>query len=110
MNKLNKIIYVAALLEGEGYFVIHRGVPSIVLNMCCKDIVEKYKNFLNDLGSQSKAGIKIRKPAKITYKPVYHYEITGQWAILIMKLILPYMGLRRSNKIKMIIGEYYAKH
>ena len=109
MNKLNKIIYIAALLEGEGYFNMNRNNPIIVLNMCDKDIVERYKNFLNDLGSKSKAKILAIAPRQKHYKPVYHYEITGQWAILIMKLLLPYMGLRRSNKIKMIIGEYYAK-
>ena len=111
MNKLNKTIYLAALLEGEGCFIQDRSAR-VHLAMTDKDVMEKFCSYLKDLGFEFKGTIKTRNNNKLknpNWSVYYHFKLSSSNAIKLMKLILPYMGLRRSNKIKMLIGEYYAK-
>ena len=111
MNNKNKLIWIAALLEGEGAFT--QDVSARVqLGMTDKDVVEKYCSYLRDLGFEFNGNILQRdynKKKNIKHSISYHFKLSSINAIKLMKLILPYMGLRRSNRIKMIIGDYYAK-
>ena len=101
-----KTSWIAGLLEGEGCFSYRndKNYASIQFNTTDFDIMTKYISYLRELGFDIKNKIVELKKKKSTHKQGYAIEITSKKAIGIMKLILPFMGIRRKNKIKEIIN------
>lgn len=102
-----KTSWIAGLLEGEGCFSYRhdKNYASIQFNTTDFDIMTKYITYLRELGFDIKNKIVKLKKKKETHKQGYAIEITSKKAIGIMKLILPYMGIRRKNKIEEIIND-----
>lgn len=90
--------WLAGLLEGEGCFGDnHRGGTKIQLTMTDKDVVERVAAIF---------GSKVYcydKRLKANRKPRYYTQIGGQKAADLIAAILPFMGIRRSAKIKSLL-------
>ncbi len=94
------IEWLAGLLEGEGCFGIYDGRPEVQLRMTDLDVIEKASAYF--------PGNKIRHetyPKNPTWKDSYRIRTRGKKAIDLMRLLLPYMGNRRSSKILEILRE-----
>jgi hypothetical protein len=86
------LIWLAALLEGEGALDVSKGkYPRVRVSMVDRDVITRAAQLM---------GCRVRlslhdSPAQ----PTWHAEITGTRASAIMRAILPYMGNRRSQQI-----------
>ncbi len=102
-------LWLAGLLEGEGSFCQGSGKNGkrfgnyvrVGLTMTDYDIVEKVAAAIQWTGT-----IYSRKPSPASpyKKPQYMIAVSGDKAIITMKRILPYMGLRRSARIREILA------
>lgn len=100
--------WVAGLLEGEGFFgnyqYAHGGRKRachwcISCAMCDRDVLEKLCGFLG-LGRVQDP----RKPQKPHHKPAWRWAIRKRKDVLeVCEAILPYMGQRRSKRIREIL-------
>lgn len=91
------LFWLAGLLEGEGCFDLHRGrYPRIRLGMTDRDVVGRAATLL---GGRVRLTL---RPAPV--QATWHVEISGTKAAEMMRVILPYMGARRSAKIATILG------
>src|ERR1700744_1320606 len=89
-----EIAWLAGILEGEGCFSF-RGTPTITVVMTDHDIVERVAKLFNKHVHESDG-------AKAHHKRIFRASIYGDAAIAMMKIILPYMGVRRTAKINEI--------
>jgi len=116
MTRRERIIYLAALLEGEGCFRMSRSKGGAVgveisLRMTDEDTVQWAAELIYGLILKPPI-LSIRKEeriSKISKKPLYGIVLHGERAIFIMKLLLPFMGLRRSSKISEVIQAYESR-
>jgi hypothetical protein len=107
----SEFMWLAGLLEGEGYFGSGRtGNPRVALNMTDEDVV------LRALPLMQATHIRSYDP-KGNRKRLYLVDVSGRRALDLMKRILPYMGERRSMKIRETIrraaarpGHRWARH
>ena|ERR1041385_5442118 len=100
----DKIIYLAALLEGEGCFVMSRNSPRIHYNSTDEDVVKNVAEMFHV--PYRLMGGKTRIRHKEDWKPCYNVTINGQKAIELMMSILPLMGKRRQDKIMEVITRW----
>lgn len=96
------VAWLAGLLEGEGSFQISAH-NSIILSveMTDEDIIQRVSILLN-------TSYALVKPRKAHFKTSYRLQIKGSRAAAIMSQILPFMGERRSKKIKECT-EFFSK-
>jgi hypothetical protein len=96
------LIWLAGLLEGEGTFDSHRGkYPRIRLAMTDRDVVGRAASLMD-------AKIRLSLHAAPA-KPTWHAEISGEKAAEVMRLILPFMGTRRSAKIAEVLAVHHFR-
>lgn len=101
MTSEAEIGYIAGLLEGEGSFSIKgRSSPYISFCMTDEDTVIKACNIMNV--RLSKIGKRIDK--RPNTKPTYYIAIYGRDAMKWMRMIRPYMSIRRGIKIDEVIN------
>lgn len=101
------LAWLAGLLEGEGYFgTINNRVsgkiyryPRIGVAMTDRDVIEKVAALW---------GTKIQtlKPRGVSKLTSYRITLVGSRALEWMKLVLPYMGSRRTDQIENAIIEW----
>lgn len=98
MSDKEKIIYCAAILEGEGSFV-NKSKYSMYIQcqMTDKDIILRLQEYFG--GNVCKATDRNPK-----WKSVWIWTIYGGKAENVARKILPYMGMRRSTKIKELLS------
>jgi hypothetical protein len=97
----NKIIYLAALLEGEGCFTMSKNSPRIQINMTDEDVIKNVAEMFNVTYRPMKGKIRESHPE---WKMCYNVTINGEKAISLMMSILPLMSQRRQEKIKEVIA------
>lgn len=98
----DQVTWVAGLLEGEGYFGNSNSggkIPVIQINMTDEDIIQRLSEFF-ECKYYSRNSNVYNKNSNSIWKVCYSVKISGNKARQIMELILPYMGKRRSAKIK----------
>jgi hypothetical protein len=93
----NNTTWLAGLLEGEGSFGNRGNCLIIQLSMTDRDIVERAAKLMGAKSIFTRAGLKPR------HKQQYSITVAGDNAALWMAAILPYMGERRSAKIKSLL-------
>ena len=101
------IAWLAGILEGEGCFQLHRNsggrspVARLQLKMTDLDVVQRAAQIMC---SEDKVK-EIPRPDsfKEHYKTQYLCVVYGQTAKDVMRAILPYMGERRSEKIREVL-------
>ena len=94
--------WLAGLLEGEGCFQIRRTPKGslqvgVRLNMCDRDVVERAAMLAEA------AIVRTHVPKNPKHNTTHYFYISGNGAIRTMMIILPFMGERRTAKIKSII-------
>lgn len=91
------LIWLAGLLEGEGAFDAQRGkYARIRLAMTDRDVVQRAATLM---GTSNRLSL---HPAPA--KPTWHAEVQGARAVDLMRLLLPFMGARRSAKIAEVLA------
>lgn len=97
LDSRDDVIWLAALLEGEGCFDAHRGKYARVrLAMVDRDVVGRAATLMG-------TGVRLTL-RKAPNKPTFHAEVTGPNAIAIMERVLPHMGARRSARIAEVLS------
>jgi hypothetical protein len=94
-----QIAWLAGLLEGEGCFRFGgRSSPVIQLQMTDVDVI---KRVARSLGVEAKP--QPARAGRFGDKVIWRLDIYGDKATEIMRLILPYMGERRTTKIQEVL-------
>lgn len=111
-------IWLAGLLEGEGWFGIEVNRPGgrrdmihVGLEMCDKDIVERAHRIAQ--GARPVIRRISNKPSRNgvgVYKDSYTFRIFGQKAEDVMRRVRPYMGERRGAKIDGLLAMKNLSH
>ena len=103
MTPREEIIWLSALLEGEGTFVLMQCgqdrkyfTVKIGVQMCDRDVIEHAARLIG--------GIVHTCNPKGGYRPIHSTSIYGEKARWVMRQILPYMGERRSAKIRELLA------
>lgn len=93
------LAWAAGLLEGEGSFTKFEGKWNrVTCASVDKDIIHRLKSIFNCGGISSNR-------TTVTGKTVYTYYVTKKEdADNIMLLVLPFMGKRRSEKIRELLN------
>ncbi len=102
------LYWLAGLLEGETTFRLSGSssfvkYPEITLAMSDKDIVYRAASILGGPGVVREVDERDKERLVKTRKLMYCFSVCGDLAIEWMKLLLPIMGERRSNKIRQIL-------
>jgi hypothetical protein len=97
------LLWLAGLLEGEGWFGERRGKdrsprPMIALKMTDRDVVERVAGLFG--------GMAVTKIPGYYKQDQFVTRVTSHKALSIMRQILPYMGKRRSKTIEMLLWLY----
>jgi hypothetical protein len=110
MTGREKLILAAGILEGEGCFTVGqrsqkavknvRKYPRLQLAMSDEDVVRKVAATFR-CGS-----VYPRPPRKEGYLPYWQWVVVCRDAERIMKLLLPFMGKRRSKRIREVLRDY----
>lgn len=97
------IQWLAGLLEGEGSFCISRSgsVPRLVLQMTDKDVVSSAASLL-----KSKVWGTVRKTKG--HKDIWACGVAGLTAIEWMRLLRPFLGIRRQHQILSVVKQWLA--
>lgn len=101
----NDLFWIAGLLEGEGYFGVKTsGTLRNVVVSCHMTDLDVLESLQKRVGKGNVTGP--YKNVKIGNKLRWMYNLSGRNAYLLMKMVLPLMGGRRSDKIKKLIDGY----
>ena len=104
--KTEDLSWIAGLLEGEGSFSLaykkspynEYYYPRIVISMTDEDVIQRAAIIMG----AKQVYVKI----KLCKKTLYTTTIYGAKAIALMRIILPFMGIRRASKINEIISTW----
>lgn len=99
-----ELAWLAGLLEGEGHFGLERvgedsKRPIVTVSMTDYDVVYRASRLMG--------GYKVleqRPPSAVDKLPRYRVKAVSDTARHIMRSVLPYMGQRRSAKIKEVLA------
>ena len=94
------IMWLAGLLEGEACFYFHKFCGVINMNSTDRDVLEQVSKItggtINDYNYPNRGGSR---------KPAWQLCLSGYRARRVMEEILPYMGVRRAEKIMTILSK-----
>lgn len=92
-------VWLAGLLEGEGYFGLYRGDrPVVEVKMTDRDVVERVGALFGN------PNVVFIPAANERCQPQYRARVRGAGAVEIMRRILPHMGQRRTARITELLG------
>lgn len=98
--------WLAGILEGEGCFSEFKSgssgfytTPGVTITMTDGDVIDAVSDMFFMIGGRR---TKVRKYLLPSGKPAFSIYLTGLPAAKVMIAVLPYMGERRSLKIKEI--------
>lgn len=96
MNR-DDLMWLAGLLEGEGSFDLRdERYPRVRVGMTDRDVVGRVATLL---------GVSVRSSyRRAPERAMWHAELSGARAAVVMEQVLPYMGARRSGCIATILG------
>lgn len=110
MNEI-ELAWLAGLLEGEGSFGLTRyasgtQAPQVQIRMSDLDVIERARVLIG----VNRYSV---EPRRSDHKTIYLVRVRGKRAAELMRMLLPYMGERRSGRITEILngiesGEYSA--
>ena len=96
MIKVIDIAWLGGLLEGEGYFALHRGRnPVISVGMTAEDTINKVSDMWD---------------ARVTHrKNMYYTQVNGARAAGWMMTLYPFLGKRRRESVTKAI-KFWREH
>lgn len=101
----NDLLWLAGLLDGDGCFGFYPSTengnptPSIHIQMVDQDTIER-------VASLFECDTSVNKSKKKTEQDTYRASIRSQKALSLMRLLLPYLSVRRQQKITTIIDTW----
>jgi hypothetical protein len=102
METLDDMAWLAGILEGEGSFGSKKknGLmnSAVILSMKDADTIEKAAALMD-------GKIKAYAPRKNTHSPIFSVNVYGDRARSVMRKILPFMGERRSARIRQVLQD-----
>ena len=96
-----QIAWLAGILEGEGSFGFYNNKASVAITMTAEDIIARVGMLMNTTYS-------MQTRRKNHWKDTYSIRLSSSKAIYIMTTILPFMGTRRTAKIKEVLTLHAA--
>jgi len=94
------LIWLAGLLEGEGWFGCRQsGYPRVSIEATDRDVVGRAAMLMEGT-------VRARMPRRVNTSPTYVCEVGGELAVEVMQALLPHMGARRSSRIMQILYGY----
>lgn len=111
VTKEEELAWLAGLLEGDGFFGIikcRKGgkeyrYPRAGVSMCDRDVVER-------VAAMWGVGVYALKPQGTgAVLPVFRTLVTGRRAVHWMRLLRPFMGVRRQGQIDLCLVEWAAR-
>lgn len=100
--------WLAGLLEGEGGFQFGGGSQTIRLEMTDEDIVLRAAALIHKLTNHL-PNVRFQYRGNRDHSGTYIFSISGPVACQVMKLIVPYMGYRRRQRIWQVLNRHKAK-
>lgn len=103
MTYEQQTVWLAGLLEGEGWFGRHKKnrCVQIRIAMTDEDVIRKAASIM---GSIVKSYVpKSKNPSK-SYRTAWTAYAGGDRAVSVMKAILPFMGQRRKERIEFLLN------
>ena len=97
-----EIAWLAGWLEGEGCFYCKTGSSSTGIKVTATDL-DVVNRVALLIGAKNVFIANKRRQKELGHKPAYTASVHGEKAELVMRTILPYMGKRRSTKIKELL-------
>lgn len=91
-------IWLAAWLEGEGWFGLTKGSIAIQALSTDLDVITHVANLMGAIS------VRPKKPTKFTRRQAYYCRVTGNKAKVIMEAVSPYMFERRKAKIAELLA------
>ena len=95
-------VWLAGILEGEGSFCISGGTPRLVLQMTDYDIVKQAANIIGSRVWKHPRAIK-------GHKDIWACGRAGLTAIEWMRILMPYLGIRRQEQIRTTAKQWLNK-
>lgn len=96
----NELAWLAGLLEGEGCFYLAPDRKRLAVKVSMSD-VDVIKRVGDIFGGLPPRGYEPSNPRdKRDRKTMYEVSLSGHQAAQVMYAVLPYMGMRRSLKIR----------
>lgn len=111
LTRKEEIIWLAGLLEGEGSFWLQerpgnrRTAIRVGLRMTDQDVVQKAADIF-----PSRGRVRFEEKRDPNWKPTYCFDWCGLDAWKVMSAVLPYMGERRSERIRVIMTTPNLSH
>ena len=100
----NKLAYLAGVFDGEGSFGYwSKGAKRkdkefvVQVEMRDMDIVGKFQEFFG-CGT-----IAYRDSRQENHSPTHHWRVKNKKALEVLKLMMPYLGSRRTDKFKKVV-------
>ena len=90
------LMWLAGLLEGEGYFGIKGKNPRLSIECTDRDVAGRAAMLMG-------GKLRARLPRNERSAATYICEVTGDKAVGTMQALLPHMGARRSSRIMEIL-------
>lgn len=90
------LMWLAGLLEGEGWFGHRNGYARLSLECTDRDVAGRAATLLH-------GNLRARLQRSDRSHPTYVVEVGGDKALTAMKALLPHMGARRSSRILEIL-------
>lgn len=98
MVTLVDAVWLAGVLEGDGTFCISDGNPRLLLQMTDRDTVEHAARIL--------ASAVWQHPPTVAGKPVFACGAAGLRGVEWMRILMPYMSLRRQEQIRASVVDW----
>jgi len=96
---LSDLVWLAGLIEGDGHFSLTEGRPIVGISMKDEDVIDRLAKMWETSYSKE-------TPRKKGWSPVFKCSISGKKALVWMRTMLPYLGARRSEKVKRICHDF----
>lgn len=91
--------WLAGIYEGEGSCAIRGSSPRLDITMTDEDVIRKYHDLIG-IGN-----VRVR-PIRGDYKQCYTWGVGGHDAVLVLQLLLPWLGQRRTQRANEAINAW----
>jgi hypothetical protein len=100
------VMWLAGLLEGEGWFGRnHYVTPTIKVSMTDRDVIARVAALFGNAVTVERRPVDPRRP---NAKQQWSTTIYGHRAVAWMRVLLPHMGSRRSARISELLADWDA--
>jgi hypothetical protein len=103
--KVEDVAYLAGLIDGEGTVSLIHERPGAKFRHPCVSIASTSIELLDWLGGN----VRSKKTYQAHHKTSYHWDTTGQKAVKLLELVLPFMKEKKKKARAELILSQYSK-